>query len=95
MALLTNLCDVGVNLAALIYDLPEDTGFDKFHSKCKSVLYVLKQNLYLTNSLVSSMMFLPLIKMYFLIIASVCKCLYVCVSVSVSVCVPAPKAMDN
>ena len=50
--MLTNLYDVGKELAPLIFNLPEDTGFDEFHSKCKSVLGALKRCSNLTNNVV-------------------------------------------
>jgi len=53
---LSNLYDIGVKFDTLIYHLPENTGFDEFHSKCKSVLGTLKEYSYLTNIMVSFIM---------------------------------------
>ena len=58
--LLSNLYEIGVKLAALIYDTPENTGYVEFHSKCKLVLSTLKQYSYLTNIMVRSVIISPL-----------------------------------
>ena len=52
--LLSTLQDVGIGFASLFYDLPENTGFDDFHIKCKSVLNALRQRSYLNNNMVRS-----------------------------------------
>ena len=51
--LLSNLLEIGVQFAALIYNLPENTGYNEFHTKCKSVLDALNRHSYLTNIMVS------------------------------------------
>ena len=50
---LSKLSEIGVKFTTFIYNLPENTGFDEFHSICKSVLATLKQHTYLTNHMVN------------------------------------------
>jgi len=50
---LTQLYNVGENLACLIYNLPENTGFDEFFEKCQTVAGVLMNKHHLTNDIVS------------------------------------------
>ena len=50
--LLSNLYEIGVKFAALIYNLPENTGYNEFHSKCKSVFDALNQRSCLTGYMV-------------------------------------------
>ena len=50
--ILSNLYDVGEGLAPIIFNLPENTGFDEFYSKCILVLDALKRRSYLTNNMV-------------------------------------------
>lgn len=50
---LSDLCEIGVAFTPLIYDLPENTGLDKFHTKCKSVLNSLKRHGNLSNTMVN------------------------------------------
>ena len=52
--LLSNLNEIAVKFDALIYNLPEITGFIEFHSKCKSVLDALNQHSYLTSYMVNN-----------------------------------------
>ena len=54
---MTNLEDVGVGFASLLYDLPENTGFDDFHTKCELVLDALRRRSYLTNNMVKSCLY--------------------------------------
>jgi len=50
---LSNLYNIGVKFATLIYNLPESTGYSELHCKCKSILATLKQHSHLTNYLVN------------------------------------------
>ena len=51
--LLSNLHEIGREFAALIYNLPENTGYKEFHIKCKLILDALNRHSYLTNTMVS------------------------------------------
>ena len=52
-SLLSNLYEMGMKFDALIYNLPENTGYDVFYTKCKSVLDALHRHTYLTNNMVN------------------------------------------
>ena len=53
MKRLSYLHNVGNNFASLIYELPNDAGFDKVDEKCKAVVNLLEKNPKLSESLVS------------------------------------------
>lgn len=50
---LANLHSVGTEFAPLIYDLPNDAGFEQFNQKCCTVYNILLKNSKLVGSLVS------------------------------------------
>ena len=50
--LLSNLSEIGIKFATLIYDASENTGYNEFHSKCKSVLDAIKQTTCLIDYMV-------------------------------------------
>ena len=58
--LLSNLHEIGVEFDALIYNLPENTGYNEFHTKCKLVLDALNRHSYLTNTMVSFITFIAI-----------------------------------
>ena len=57
VSLLKNLYEIGMKFDSLIYNLPENTGYKEFYSKCKLVLDRLKQHSYLTNYMVNFIAF--------------------------------------